>query len=203
MQQEDSQASWIRRLKAGDPQAAETLWERYFEQMVRFASRKLGPASRRSADEEDIALSAMKSFYAAVAAGRFPELDDRDQLRRLLMTVTARKAIRQLRHAHRQKRGGNLVRGESVFGRPGELQSACGIEQMAGKEPPAALASEMDEQFQHLLGRLGDQVLREVALLKLDGYSNEEIAEKLQCGLRTVERRLRTIRAVWAEEEVR
>jgi len=61
----------------------------------------------------------------------------------------------------------------------------------------------MDEQFQQLLGRLGDQVLREVALLKLDGYSNEEIAEKLQCGLRTVERRLRTIRAVWAEEEVR
>jgi DNA-directed RNA polymerase specialized sigma24 family protein len=51
------------------------------------------------------------------------------------------------------------------------------------------------------LGRLGDDTLRQVALLKLEGYENAEIAARLNCALRTVERKLNLIRALWAEEE--
>jgi DNA-directed RNA polymerase specialized sigma24 family protein len=42
--------------------------------------------------------------------------------------------------------------------------------------------------------------LREIALLKLEGHSNQEIANRIECGLRTVERKLQGIRAIWSEE---
>jgi DNA-directed RNA polymerase specialized sigma24 family protein len=51
-----------------------------------------------------------------------------------------------------------------------------------------------------LLERLDDTELCSIALLKMEGYSNREIAEKLSYTSRTVERRLRLIRALWEEE---
>jgi DNA-directed RNA polymerase specialized sigma24 family protein len=56
------------------------------------------------------------------------------------------------------------------------------------------------EESQRLLERLGDDELRAVALWKMEGYSNEEIARRLDCGLRSVGRKLRVIRAIWAQE---
>ncbi len=44
---------------------------------------------------------------------------------------------------------------------------------------------------------LNDPGLRQIAFWKLEGYTNEEIAEKLECTLRTVERKLERIRAYW------
>ena len=52
-----------------------------------------------------------------------------------------------------------------------------------------------------LLERLDSPGLRDVALRKVEGYGNEEIAAQLGCGLRTVERRLRLIRSIWEQEE--
>jgi len=39
-----------------------------------------------------------------------------------------------------------------------------------------------------------DGTLRAVALHKMEGYRNEEIAEKLHCTIRTIERKLARIR---------
>ena len=103
---------WIRRLKAGDSAAAQRLWERYYGQLVRFAQKKLATAPRRMADEEDIALSAVNSFCMGAKQGKFPQLNDHDDLWRLLVTITARKAMHQLRRMRRQKRGGGMC-GES------------------------------------------------------------------------------------------
>jgi DNA-directed RNA polymerase specialized sigma24 family protein len=50
-----------------------------------------------------------------------------------------------------------------------------------------------------LLDRL-DPALRQIAQLRLDGYTNIEIATRLGCALRTVERRLELIRRIWNEE---
>jgi DNA-directed RNA polymerase specialized sigma24 family protein len=47
-----------------------------------------------------------------------------------------------------------------------------------------------------LLHHLGDD-LRPVALAKMEDYTNQEIAAKLDCSLSTVERRLRFIRKIW------
>jgi DNA-directed RNA polymerase specialized sigma24 family protein len=58
----------------------------------------------------------------------------------------------------------------------------------------------MAEESQRLLGSLGDTELESVALWKMEGFTNQEIAGKLACGLRSVERKLRLIRTIWAQE---
>ena len=78
-------------LKAGDHAAAQVLWERYFDHLVRLARRRLAISKRTGADadEEDAALSAFDSFCAGLAGGRFPRLEDRDDLWGLLVVITA------------------------------------------------------------------------------------------------------------------
>ena len=63
---------WVGDLKAGDHAAAQKLWERYFEKLVRLARAKLRAALRAAEDEEDAALSAFDSFCPAAAKGVSP-----------------------------------------------------------------------------------------------------------------------------------
>jgi DNA-directed RNA polymerase specialized sigma24 family protein len=55
------------------------------------------------------------------------------------------------------------------------------------------------EECRRLLGRLDDD-LRALALLKMEGYTNEEIASRLGRSRATVERKLRLIRRAWEAE---
>jgi DNA-directed RNA polymerase specialized sigma24 family protein len=199
---EDSVTDWLGRLKAGDPTAAEQLWQRYFPRLVRLAHRKLESAPRRAADEEDAVLSAFHSFCRGVKDGRFPQLADRNDLWRLLAVITSRKALKQWEAHRRQKRGGGRLRGESVFFKPDADSTQMGIDGLAGYELSPEFEVQLSEEFQNLLDRLEDDSLRQLALLKLEGYSNEEIAAQLRCGLRTVERRLRGIRAIWSGDSM-
>ena len=75
MSDPDDVTRWIGRLTDGDEAAAQAIWERYFEKLVRLARQKLSKMPRRVADEEDVALSAMHSFYQGAVAGRFPPLE--------------------------------------------------------------------------------------------------------------------------------
>lgn len=189
----DSSASvtaWIADLKAGEANAAEQLWERYFHRLVGFARRKLAASPRRAADEEDVALSAFKSLCLGAADGRFPELSDRDNLWPLLVVLTSHKAHDHLKAEGRKKRGG----GRSTTA----AADAKAIEALLSREPSPEFATQMAEFCESLLGRLDEQH-RKIAELKLEGHSNHEIAERLRCGLRTVERRLELIRRVWRE----
>src|SRR5262249_49366796 len=98
-----SVTDWIDRLKIGDPAAAQQLWQSYFQRLHRIARKKLQGTPRRVADEEDVALSAFDSFCRGAEQGRFPQLTDRDDLWRLLVTITARKAYQLALHEGRQK----------------------------------------------------------------------------------------------------
>jgi DNA-directed RNA polymerase specialized sigma24 family protein len=69
-----------------------------------------------------------------------------------------------------------------------------------GNEPTPELAAQLVEQYQILLERLGDDKLRQIAVWKLEGWTNGEIAGKLNCSRRTVIRKLETIRLIWSEE---
>src|SRR5882724_9359734 len=116
---EGSVTCWISRLQAGDAAAAQVLWERYFRRLVGLARKKLQDAPRRAADEEDVAISAFASFCRGAAHGQFPQLADRDNLWRLLVTLTARKALHLQRDERRHKRGGGTVRDEAALGYAG------------------------------------------------------------------------------------
>jgi len=196
-----SVTQWIDRLKAGDPEAAQQLWERYFRRLVGLARKKLRAAPRRAADEEDVALSAFDSFCRGVEQDRFPQLHDRLDLWQLLVLLTARKASDLAQHERRQKRGGGAVLDEAALPCPTD-SSAQGapLDQIKGPEPTPAFAAQVAEECHRLLERLDSPELRDVALRKVEGYGNEEIAAQLGCGLRTVERRLRLIRSIWEQE---
>ncbi|MCH9652745.1 MAG: RNA polymerase subunit sigma-70, partial [Planctomycetes bacterium] len=75
---EETVTEWIGQLKSGDEQAAQRLWESYFQEMVEVARHKLRGAPRAMADEEDVALSAFKSFCLGAQNGRFSQITDRE-----------------------------------------------------------------------------------------------------------------------------
>jgi hypothetical protein len=103
---EDSVTQWISDLRGGDrAQAPRLLWERYFERLARLAQARLAAKGGGPADGEDVALSVLDSFIRGSAAGRYPGLGGRDDLWRLLVTITARKAQNRRRDEGRQKRG--------------------------------------------------------------------------------------------------
>lgn len=192
-----SVTQWIGSLKAGDSDAAQKLWERYFESLVRLAQAKLRASYRGTEDEEDAALSAFDSFCAAATRGRFPRLDDREDLWSILVTLTRRKALDQLARQRRQKRGGGRLTQETELGDAGSPNLLDGL---AGPEPTPEFAAMVADEWQQRLDSLGNDSLREIALLKLEGYTNEEIAARLDCGLRTLTRRLDLIRRTWLGE---
>jgi DNA-directed RNA polymerase specialized sigma24 family protein len=192
---------WIRQLKAGDQAAAQPLWAGYFQRLVGLARKKLQGTPRRAADEEDVALSAFDSFCRAAEQGRFPQLHDRRDLWQLLVLLTARKACDLVQSERRQKRGGGAVLDEAALPGPsGSSTGEAGLAQVIGAEPTPAFAAQVADECRRLLDQLGDAQLRAVALGKLEGYTNEEIAAQLGCGLRTVERKLDRIRSIWAQE---
>lgn len=180
---------WIDQLQAGDLAAAQPLWERYFRNLVELARHKLLGAKPRTADEEDVALSAFDSFCRGVKRGRFPDLQDRDNLWKLLVVLTSRKACHLLRDEQRLKRGGGQ--------RPAAAED---LQQVVSQEPSPEFAAELAENCQRLLGLLGDAELSTIAMSKMEGYTNDEIAADLKCAPRTVERKLRLIRGLWEKE---
>jgi DNA-directed RNA polymerase specialized sigma24 family protein len=189
MDTDGSVTQCIADLKAGEASAAERLWQEYFHRLVGLARAKLGPQPRQLADEEDVALSAFKSLCLGAARGRFPQLRDRDNLWPLLVVITARKAHDLIKHEGRQKRGGGHRRDNG-------LPADVGIEAILSREPTPDFSAMVAENCARLLDQL-DPELRRIAQLRLDGYTNAEIAAQLGCALRTVERRLELIRQIW------
>ena len=197
---DDDVSRWIARLAEGDEEAAERIWNGYCERLMALARKRLGERHRRATDEEDVVLSAFNSFFRGVAAGRFPRLADRQDLWRLLVTLTARKSVAHLRREYAEKRGRGNVRGDSVFLRRDGDGDGAGFEQVLGREPTPELAAQMADQCEQLMEALKDPSLRVTALLKLEGYTNGEIARSLDCALGTVERKLSRIREQWTSE---
>ena len=189
-------------LKAEDHGAARVLWGRYFERLVRLARRRLlrSHAVGAEEDEEDAALSAFDNFCAGLAGGRFPELSGRDELWRLQVTITARKAAAQADRRRSLKRGGGRV---AIAIGPDDSDPGAGgraLADLAGREPDPGFAALAAEEFRRLLDRLGDGEVRQIALWRMEGFTADEIAGRLGCARRTVARRLDLIRQIWSAE---
>ena len=174
---EPSDTHWLRLLKAGNDSAAQVLWDRYFSLLVGFARRKIGAAPRRVADEEDVALNAFDSFCRGVEQGRFPRLNDRNDLRGVLLLLVARKAARHVRHERVAKRGGGKVNAAADLAGDNSDDEVLAL--LIDAEPTPDVAAQLAEECGRLLDMLGDEDLRRIALWQVEGYTVEEIAEKL------------------------
>ncbi len=171
------------------------MWQEYFARLSAFAKRKLSQLPSRTGDEEDVALSAFHSLCHGAADGRYPRLADRNSLWPLLALIAARKVCDAATRERRQKRGGGGVRCESELG-VGESRQ-FGFDQVLSHQPTPDEAAQMGEECGRLLETLGEEE-RRIVLLKLDGFTNQEIAKKVGVVPRTIERKLEVVRRIWS-----
>lgn len=188
---------WLSLLRAGDPQAAEFIWDRYFSQILHLAHRQLLGLRDRSRDAEDVALSTLNALCHAASHGRLANVQDRHDLWRLLVTCALNR-VRNLRlYENRLKRGGAHVT-ETV-----PLHDSL-VTGTVTAEPTPEEAAQLADDLRHMMDRLDVEDpthrLREVALLKLEGYTVEEIARRQKCARKTVALRLSVIRGLWRRE---
>ncbi|MEM6471738.1 MAG: ECF-type sigma factor [Planctomycetota bacterium] len=197
---EVSLSDWHAGLREGNSQATKLLWELYFDRMVDLARRKLQYTHRATRDEEDVALSAFKSFCLGLKQGRFLEKEGDANLWPLLVTLTINKAIDQVRRTNRLKRGG-ASGGDASKGVAFHSAQEV-LDHLASQSPSPDMIAATNDAFDHLfetLDRSGDEQLRHVAIASFQGDSPSDIAKSLGCSTRTVQRKLRTIKAVWEE----
>jgi DNA-directed RNA polymerase specialized sigma24 family protein len=197
---EGSVTRWLGDLKLGGDAAAQHLWERYFDRLVRVAHQRLHGRGGASEDEEDAALSAFDSFCRGAAQGRYPRIADRHDLWRLLVVITVRKAIDQVQRHGATKRGGGRLVGEAVLEGNVGLDGP-GLDGFIGPEPSPDLAIMVAEEYRRLRSRLGDDSLRLVLDMSLEGYRRAEIATRMGRTVKTVSRKLDVIRTVWLNRE--
>jgi RNA polymerase sigma factor (sigma-70 family) len=179
----DSVTCWIQEIKDGDQAAVQKLLEHYFQRLVHLARKKLHMLPQLEDYGEDVALSAFKSLVLGAQRDRFARLQDRQDLWRLLVVLTLRKAIDLLRKEGRHPQHADV-----------------NVAEFISQEPTPETALQMADECRRLLDKLGNEELRTIALWKMEGYTNDEIAAKLNCVLRTVERRLQLIRKIWEAE---
>ena len=175
-------------MNAGDDEAFDRIWERFYPALVAYVRRRMTALDRRHFDDEDYALSAMNSFWQGFQKGRFERLNSQDDLWRLMVTIASRKITARRRHNMAHKRGKGAIRGSSAL-------ASAGLD-----KPLANMEVEMQEDFNRLLTLLPDESLRKVALLRLEGFTNSEIAKQIDCAVRTVTRKLDLIRRLWSHE---
>jgi hypothetical protein len=190
-------------LRSDDPAvrdaAARQIWQRHFPNLLELACRHLDGRLKARVDEHDVLQSMYASFCLRQRRGDFA-LDDRDDLWRLLVTMTLNKTRNAAaRHRaglrdYRREQGGAGAGGDSLT--PDEA-----LAQLEDAAPTPAEAAELTEQLHRRLAVLPGP-LRQIALWKLERCSNEEIAapERLGCTVRTVERKLQLIREYWQAE---
>ena len=194
MSSADSISRYVAMLKRGESEAAERLWGTYVQRLVELARARIGAAPRRAADEEDVALSAFDSFCRRAERGQFSRLSDRDDLWQILVVITERKAIDLMRREGRKSRGEGRIRSFSD-------EAGRTVDALVDPGPTPEFAAQAADEFRRLLGLLRDDSLRNVALWKMEGYTNKQIADRIGCIEQTVERKLRSIRSIWSAEE--
>jgi len=177
-------------------EAARRVWERYVPALLDLARHHLDHRLLHREDEEDVLQSMYASFCLRQQRGSF-ELFGRDDLWKLLVTVTLRKARNTARRHRQQARD---YRRECAHpANPSSDASDWVLEELDASGPTPDDAAALNEALENRLRALGDPILRQIALRKLEGYTNKEIARELDdCTERTIERKLGRIRAKWA-----
>jgi RNA polymerase sigma factor (sigma-70 family) len=174
----------IRAVQDGSTSAVRPLLSAYFDRLVRLARKRLRLLPGLGEYDEDVALRSFHSVYRRLRDPARPlALAGRDDLWRLLATRTISRAI-------------DLIRRQ----RPAEVPGNVEVTQLLDREPTPEEAAELADECRRLLDSLQEPELRQIALWKVEGYTHEEIAARLDCVPRTVERKVSRIRLLWKHE---
>jgi len=191
-----SVSRWISELQEGDPDAAQRLWDVYFKRLIKEARKIMATQRKRISGPEDVAIQVFTSFVRQAEEQKWTKLESREDLWQILLMLTKRRSQKEFRKENAEKRGGGKVRGESVFA--GGSGPAFGSEAVEDVSPEFVM--ELMDELRHACEQLNDPSLEQVAVLRLQGYENKEIADKLEMSLRSVERKTRLIKKIWKPE---
>jgi RNA polymerase sigma factor (sigma-70 family) len=164
---ESNIAEFVKRIRAGDEQAAAELIQRY-EPLVRreIRLRMSDPRINRVLDSMDICQSVMASFFVQAACGRY-ELEEPGQLIKLLVGM-ARNKLASAARKHRAKR------------RDGRRLVPDAVDEMdppGGMATPSQIAS--GKELLHEVQRRLSEEERELAHWRAQGRPWDEIAAEM------------------------
>ena len=191
MQTKSTLSTWLLRLQGEHNNvAAEKLWDRISPRVHDLSRRLLQRFNLPTMlDEDDVAISVFASLCSGLHSRQFPELRDSDGLWKLLVLMTVRKVNDHAKTHRAIKRGAGQVLQD---------QQENGLSQLLDDRPEPSYEAMMNEQCRALLKALNDPVLEMLVLLKMEGYTNEEIAERLGYRRRTIQRMLNLVRDAWS-----
>lgn len=184
---------FFQQLQEGDRGAARGVWLRFFPRLSGLA-RKVLNGRRLPQTSEDAVQDAFFQFFLRVERGEYRRGMRRDDLWRMLSVMTVQAARKLAIREGAQKRGAGKVFNEADI--VGSQAAVGSLDEIFGTVSTA----ECDMICEELLQKLDDD-LREIAILRLAGYTNPQIKSMLNCSLRSIERRLQLIRAHWSEAE--
>ncbi len=180
----DDVTQWVHAIQQGKQgRVEENLVDRYLGRLTALARKRIGHI-RAYEDEDDVALSAFKSFFRGTRDGRFAGVADRESLWALLAAITVKKAVSLQRRQLSQKR---------------DIRKVIALETMLNSDPSEEMVDSMVGEVHQLLESLEDKSLRVVAEMRIEGYSNREIAKAIGRSEKTVERKLHLLRKILSQ----
>jgi RNA polymerase sigma factor (sigma-70 family) len=175
-------------LRERDNIAIDQLWRRYAARIERLARPVVAGLAPGAGDEQDVAQSAFYAFCEAAANGQAPQLENRNELWRLLAAISRNKAADRVRRELRMRRGGDAAR------------THTGEHELADAQPTPAEIAELQETIDDLFRELdaaADPKLKSIAIMRLEGADTHEIAAELGCTQRTIQRKLQLLQRLW------
>jgi RNA polymerase sigma-70 factor (ECF subfamily) len=179
----DSFNDVMARLRAGDEAAAREIFQRFVRRLVRLTQCQLDRVMRSKVDPEDVVQSAYKSFFLRYGEGKL-EVESWDNLWSLLTLITLRKCLDRVNY---HSTAGRDAQREAVA-QPGAAGSEPWWEAIA-RDPTPEEAAVLAETVEQLLRDLNAEE-RPVLEMSLQGYTTQEISQRLVLAERSV-RRLR------------
>jgi RNA polymerase sigma-70 factor (ECF subfamily) len=180
--------------RAGNEQAARQLFDTYMERLVALARRRISQRLASRVDPEDIVQSVFRTFFVRLKAGEF-EIADQDDLCKLLMRITVHKTLRQIAFHQAAKRNPRNEKGQ-------QGADDDRLRDVLDREPTPEATVAFVDQLEHFLSRLRPDE-RQVLEMRLQGHSNEDIAQKLNIKHdRTIRRIIERIRGQAVQEEL-
>ena len=178
--------SLLERLNRGEQDVSDDVFKTYYTKLIGLARRRLAVAPPQIADEEGAVISAFRSFFSGIENNDFDQIEDRHELWNILVTITVRKAIKQLRLHFKKSGEGN------------QIDRSANLDTVRNAEPTPERVVELLDQCEFLVAQLEDPTLRQIAVLRLQGLETREIADVVDLHQRSVQRKIALIESKWS-----
>jgi RNA polymerase sigma-70 factor (ECF subfamily) len=180
----------IDKVRAGNEDAARQLFDQYAERLVALAKRRISQRLSGRVDPEDVVQSVFRTFFQRAREGQFV-INEQDDIGKLLVRITVHKTLRQVAYHKAEKRNASAEVGQGV-----EAQRAW--EELLDAEPTPEQAVTFLDELESFLNQLRPDE-KQILELRLQGWNNQEIAEKMGIYDRKIRRVFERIRSL-AEE---